>query len=82
MNNYRIKRLWHWYEPQMQYTAGISGQKFWVGLTDTGYWCDPDSFKDGDVRVRSLFRDKETAKRAVLRAKAMNGESMRVTVKP
>lgn len=74
IQSYRYRLKWRWvlrFEPQMQFTAGATGQTFWTPLLITGYWAEPDSYSFGIVKGRHPLTFKE-ARLAIRRAKLIN----------
>lgn len=71
-HRYRVVRYGGGWEPQISYNAGIAKGYFWFPLNEDGYWLEPDAFTDG-VITRHISLSKEDAKRAILRARAING---------
>lgn len=70
-NQYRIRRRLTGWEPQHSYTAGRVDGVFWYPLNADGYWLEPGAFTDGKV-TKHIAMPKEAAKRAILRARAIN----------
>ncbi len=66
----RIKRRLTGYEPQQAYNDG-RGAMHWFPLTEEGYWLEPDAFSFGKI-TKHIAMSKDAAKRAVLRARAIN----------
>lgn len=56
----------------MSYTAGMVKGVFWFPLNAEGYWLEPDAFSNGNV-TRHIIMSKEDAKKAILRARAIEG---------
>lgn len=74
---YRAVRRPGGYEPQFSYTAGTVKGVFWYPLNADGYWLEPDSFTNGNPTKR-ISMSKDDANRAILRARAINEEHIRV----
>ncbi len=70
-NQYRIKRRFGGWEPQCSYTAGAVDGVFWFPLNAEGYWLEPNAFDYGKI-TKHIAMPKEDAKRAILRARAIN----------
>lgn len=70
-NQYRIVRRLSGWEPQHSYTAGFVDGVFWYPLTADGFWLEPDAFSHGKI-TKHIALPKEDAKRAILRARAIN----------
>lgn len=70
-NQYRIRRRFDGWEPQHSYTAGAVDGVFWYPLNAEGYWLDMDAFNYGKI-TKHIAMSKEEAKRAILRARAIN----------
>lgn len=64
-------RLFHGWEPQMQYTVGMKGGSRWFPLNPNGYWLEPEAFSYGNIKKHNYFTRAE-AKRICLRASAIN----------
>lgn len=73
---YRVEESADGFEPQMLYTLGRLDGFAWFPLTENGYWADPDAFTDGEIKIRSLFKSKDEAERAIICAKRINGEKL------
>ena len=73
---YRIKRRFGGFEPQCSYTAGMVDGVFWFPLNAEGYWLEPDAFSYGKI-TKHISLPKEDAKRAILRAQAINAQHLR-----
>jgi len=69
--DYRIVPRLFGFEPQMKYTAGVTGKSFWTPLARTGYWRDPASFSYGVVSKREKM-DFRAALMSIRRAKIIN----------
>lgn len=74
---YRIVRRRGGFEPQYSYTAGVVKGLFWYPLNAEGYWLEPDAFSNGNPSKRIAMTRRE-ADRAILRARAINEEHVRV----
>ena len=73
---YRIVRRLLGFEPQYSYTAGMVKGVFWYPLNAEGYWLEPDAFNSGTI-TKHISMSRAEAKRAVLRARAINEEHLR-----
>lgn len=73
---YRIVRRLGGFEPQYSYTAGRVKGIFWFPLNAEGYWLEPDAFTDGNP-TKHISMTKADARRAILRARAINEEHIR-----
>lgn len=73
---YRIVRRLGGFEPQCSYTAGMVKGVFWYPLNPDGFWLEPDAFSCGNI-TKHISLPKEDAKRAILRARAINGQHVR-----
>ena len=71
-HRYRIVRCGGGWEPQISYNAGVAKGHFWFPLNEDGYWLESDAFTDGVV-TKHIALSKAEAKRAILRARAING---------
>jgi len=76
---YRIVRRRGGYEPQFSYNAGMVRGLFWYPLNAEGYWLEPDAFTNGNPNAR-ISMSKEDARRAILRARAINEEHITAAV--
>lgn len=73
---YRVIRRAAGFEPQFSYTAGMVEGVFWFPLNAEGYWLEPDAFNYGKI-TKHISLPKEDAKRAILRAQAINEQHIR-----
>lgn len=71
LTQYRIVRRLTGWEPQHSYTAGCVDGVFWYPLNTEGFWLEPDAFNYGKI-TKHVAMPKEVAKRAILRARAIN----------
>jgi hypothetical protein len=82
MQTYRIARRDGGFEPQVLYRPGVStfcGPKgVWFPLNSKGYWLEPDAFSYGLVTKHAPLPNREDAKRAIERAKAINGNTPQI----
>lgn len=70
-HQYRLRRRLRGWEPQCSYTAGAVDGVFWFPLNENGYWLEPEAFSFGKI-TKHIALPKELAKRALLRARAIN----------
>ncbi|QTO46377.1 hypothetical protein [Burkholderia latens] len=75
LSRYRIRIRLRGFEPQMQYTAGLTGKRFWTPLLLTGYWAEPASFSTGQVNTKYPLSFNE-ARIAIHRAKRINSGAL------
>lgn len=68
---YRIVRRISGFEPQCSYTSGMVKGVFWYPLNAAGYWLEPEAFNYGKI-TKHITMSKDEARRAVLRARAIN----------
>lgn len=73
---YRIVRRPGGHEPQFSYNAGMVKGIFWYPLNADGYWLEPDAFTNGNP-TKHISMGKDDARRAILRARAVNEEHIR-----
>jgi len=79
MSDYRIREVFGGFVPEMQYicrTGPRTSEPMWVPLNRQGYWADPDAYSYGVIEETHVFSDRAIADRAVLRARAINGEAI------
>lgn len=77
-NQYRIKRRWLGYEPQMQYCSARGPSKVWFPINENGYWLEPDAYNYGIVTMHLVFKNKKDADAVILKAKSANQENIKV----
>jgi hypothetical protein len=73
---YRIVRRFGGYEPQFSYNAGMVKGIFWYPLSHEGYYLEPDAFTNGNP-TEHVTMSKVNARRAILRARAINEDHIR-----
>ena len=74
---YRIVRRLEGYEPQFSFNAGTVEALSWYPLNAEGYWLEPDAFTNGNP-TKHLSMTRADARRAILRARAINEEHIKV----
>lgn len=79
-HEYRVVPYGDGYEPQMKYTMGRKDGTCWFPLNVEGYWLEPDAFNDGEVTMH-ISMPESVAKRAIVRATAINGENLTPVLK-
>lgn len=78
MADYRIKRRWFGYEPQMRHTMGALDGTRWFPLNEAGFWLEPDAFNYGKITRHLVFRAKSEAQAIIRRAEAVNFGELRL----
>ena len=73
---FRIVRRLGGFEPQCSYTAGAVDGVYWYPLNSDGFWLEPEAFSYGKI-TKHISLPKDDAKRAILRARAINGQHVR-----